>query len=49
MSTWTRTTWGRDDYGMWLAQRAVIGPGSPLLPLVDGQIARLDRELGSPR
>jgi hypothetical protein len=46
MSTWTRSSWGDDDYDMWLAQRAAIGPTSPLLPLVDGQIARLDRELG---
>ncbi|HET7689481.1 MAG TPA: transcriptional regulator [Nocardioidaceae bacterium] len=46
MSTWTRSSWGSDDYDMWLAQRAAIGTSSPLLPLVDGQIARLDRELG---
>lgn len=45
MSTWTRTTWGRDDYEMWTAQRDAIGPASPLLPLVAGQIARLDAEL----
>ena len=46
MSTWTRSAWGSDDYDMWLAQRGVIGPASPLRPLVDGQLARLDRELG---
>ncbi len=46
MSTWTRSSWGSDDYDMWLAQRAAIGPYSPLLPLVDGQIARLDADLG---
>lgn len=46
MSTWTRTTWGRDDYEMWVAQRDALGPGSPLLPLVAGQLARLDREIG---
>ncbi len=46
MSTWTRSSWGADDYDMWQAQRAAIGPRSPLLPLVDGQLARLDRELG---
>lgn len=45
MSTWTRSAWGADDYEMWLAQRAAIGPASPLLPLVDGQLARLDNEL----
>ena len=46
MSTWTRSSWGADDYDMWLAQRAALGSRSPMLPLVDGQIARLDRELG---
>lgn len=46
MSSWTRSAWGADDYAMWCAQRAAIGPTSPLRPLVDGQIARLDRELG---
>ncbi|GCD89887.1 helix-turn-helix domain-containing protein [Nocardioides sp. LS1] len=45
MSAWTRSAWGRDDYDMWQAQRAVVAPTSPLRPLVDGQIARLDREL----
>lgn len=45
MSTWTRSAWGRDDYGMWQAQRTTLGPTSPLLPLVDGQLARLDAEL----
>jgi hypothetical protein len=33
---------------MWTAQLAVLGPRSPLRPLVTGQIARLDRELGTP-
>jgi len=46
MSTWTRSSWGSDDYDMWLAQRDAIGTTSPLRPLVEGQIARLDRELG---
>jgi hypothetical protein len=30
---------------MWVAQRDAVGARSPLLPLVLGQIARLDREL----
>jgi len=47
MSTWTRSAWGADDYRMWLAQRAAVSATSPLLPLITGQIARLDRELGS--
>ncbi len=46
MSTWTRSGWGSDDYEMWCAQRAAVGPLSPLLPLINGQIARLDRDLG---
>jgi hypothetical protein len=45
MSTWTRTAWGSDDYEVWLAQREVIATTSPMRALVEGQIARLDREL----
>ena len=44
MSAWTRSSWGQDDYEMWLAQRECASPASPLLPLINGQIARLDRE-----
>lgn len=46
MSTWTRSAWGADDYEMWVAQRRAVSAVSPLLPLINGQIARLDRELG---
>lgn len=46
MSTWTRSSWGADDYQMWQAQLASLGPRSPLRPLAAGQLARLDRELG---
>ncbi|MDF9717368.1 transcriptional regulator [Nocardioides sp. ChNu-153] len=46
MSQWTRSTWGADDYEMWQAQRRAVGATSPMLPLIDGQLARLDRELG---
>ncbi|CUR60671.1 putative transcriptional regulatory protein [metagenome] len=45
MSTWTRSAWGTDDYEMWSAQRDAVGTSSPMLALIDGQIARLDREL----
>ena len=45
MSTWTRSAWGTDDYEMWSAQRDAVGDTSPMLALIDGQIARLDREL----
>jgi hypothetical protein len=46
MSTWTRSGWGRDDYDMWLAQQRVVPLTSPMRALVDGQLARLDAELG---
>ncbi len=45
MSAWTRSGWGRDDYEMWAAQRRVVADASPMRALVDGQLARLDREL----
>jgi hypothetical protein len=48
MSAWTRSASGADDYEMWQAQARVLGPGSPLMPLVQNQIHRLDRELGAP-
>jgi hypothetical protein len=47
MSTWTRSAWGADDHEMWSAQLACLAATSPLRPLVAGQIARLDRELGA--
>ena len=46
MSTWTRSSWGCDDYEMWQAQRAAVHPTSPMTALIEGQIARLDRDLG---
>ena len=46
MSTWTRSAWGSEDYDMWVAQRDALGASSPMLALVDGQLARLDAELG---
>jgi len=46
LSAWTRSTWGRDDYAMWQAQRRLASASSPMLALIDGQLARLDRELG---
>lgn len=45
LSTWTRSSWGADDYEMWLAQRGAFAVTSPMRSLVDGQIARLDRDL----
>jgi hypothetical protein len=47
MSAWTRSASGADDYEMWQAQARLLGPSSPLLPLVRNQLDRLDRELGT--
>lgn len=46
MAAWTRSSWGADDYEMWMQQRDSLGPRSPLQPMVRAQIARLDREAG---
>ncbi len=46
MAAWTRSGRGRDDYEMWQAQQRLVSAGSPMRALVDGQLARLDRELG---
>lgn len=46
MATWTRAPWGTDDHEMWIAQEQVLGTQSPLIAVVQGQIRRLDRELG---
>jgi hypothetical protein len=46
MSTWTRSAWGTDDYGMWRAQYEQLPTASPLRPLAAAQLRRLDRELG---
>ncbi len=46
MATWTRSSWGSDDYGMWRRQLVALPTASPLRPLVVAQLSRLDRELG---
>lgn len=46
MSRWTRSAWGADDYAMWQAQERCVDKSSPLLSLIRGQIARLDRVYG---
>lgn len=46
MSMWTRSAWGADDLEMWTAQRNTADVRSPLLPLIDAQVARLNREFG---
>lgn len=48
MSAWTRSSWGADDYEVWLRQRDLLSPGSPLWSLAQGQISRLDQELERP-
>lgn len=48
MSAWTRSASGADDHEMWQALGRVLGPRSPLLPLVQNQLQRIDRELGAP-
>jgi len=48
MSSWTRSAWGVDDYGMWQAELKALAATSPLRPLAAGQLARLDREHGHP-
>lgn len=45
MATWTRAPWGVDDYEMWHRQGQLLPVTSPLQPLVQTQLARLDREL----
>ncbi len=46
MSWWTRSSWGSDDVVMWQAEERCVGRASPLLPLIRGQLSRLDREYG---
>ena len=46
MWAWTRASWGADDYDMWVALRDAVEATSPMRALIDGQIGRLDRELG---
>lgn len=45
LAAWTRSAWGSDDYEAWAAQASLLPAGSPLLPMVRAQVARLDREL----
>ncbi|GAB3492826.1 GAF domain-containing protein [Flexivirga lutea] len=47
MSHWTTSSWGADDYEMWQVQSRSLDPRSPLLPMVRGQLHRLDVSLGA--
>ncbi|WP_375496928.1 GAF domain-containing protein [uncultured Jatrophihabitans sp.] len=46
MVAWTRTRWGADDVQMWHRQAGLLPVSSPLLPLVQAEVRRLNRELG---
>ncbi|MDO1481875.1 transcriptional regulator [Rhodococcus ruber] len=46
MAAWTRSAWGVDDYEMWAAQLHNLRRDSPLWALAQGQLRRLDEELG---
>lgn len=46
MSQWTRSGWGADDYEMWHVQSQTVDPHSPLVPMIRGQLHRLDAGLG---
>ncbi len=46
MTAWTRARWGADDVQMWQRQAGLLPGNSPLLPLVHGEVRRLNRELG---
>ena len=47
MAAWTRTASGADDYEVWVRQRDLLPPGSPLWAIAVGQLARLDHEYGA--
>ncbi len=48
MISWTRTRWGADDLAMWQRQADRLPEGSPLHPLAQAEVLRLNRELGLP-
>lgn len=46
LADWTHSPWGADDLEAWSTQRRLLVPGSPLRPLIDAQVRRLDADLG---
>ena len=46
MIAWTRSRWGADDVEMWERQAGLLPGSSPLLPLVQAEVRRLNHELG---
>ena len=48
MMAWTRSRWGADDLQMWERQATMLPAASPLVPLAQAEVSRINRELGSP-
>jgi hypothetical protein len=46
LASWTRTRWGADDLQMWQRQCVVLPSDSPLRPLAQAAVAKLDAEFG---
>lgn len=46
LSEWTHAAWGADDLEAWTAHGRLLGARSPLRPLVEAHVRRLDAELG---
>jgi transcriptional regulator of acetoin/glycerol metabolism len=48
MIAWTRARWGADDLEMWQRQHRLLPAESPLRPIADAEIDRLNVEFGIP-
>ena len=46
MIAWTRSRWGVDDLEMWERLALVLPASSPLRPIAEGEVDRLNREFG---
>ena len=47
MVGWTRFRWGAVDLELWTRQVETLSLTSPLLPVAEAEVGRLQRELGS--
>jgi hypothetical protein len=47
MVGWTRSRWGATDLEMWEHQAEALPATSPLRPVAEAEVARLERELGA--
>jgi GAF domain-containing protein len=47
MVGWTRSRWGATDLEMWEHQAEALPATSPLRPVAEAEVARLERELGT--